>query len=290
MIYPSKKKILIISSIILVCGGLFLGLRYNSVKTKELNLKVKNQTTVADLVDRDTDGDGLKDWEEVLTKTDPNKADTDGNGVSDFKQIRGNSTETKTLTQTEKFNQDLLATLVSLDRAGALNETSIANISQELADKIKNESLPDKFSKGDLKIVPSTNKNAVSYAKKILSILSDKSQKKLGSELSLTADYLSGKIDKNKFQGELKIISDSYKKLGVSASVLEVPENAKDIHYLFINNSYNTGVSLELLIQLKDDPLNGVIGIENYRNFSSRFLVSLEEIAKYFQSNAIIKE
>ena len=38
-------------------------------------------------LDKDTDGDGLKDWEELLWKTDPNKMDTDGDGTPDGEEI-----------------------------------------------------------------------------------------------------------------------------------------------------------------------------------------------------------
>lgn len=38
----------------------------------------------------DTDGDGMKDWEEALWKTDPNKTDTDGDGTSDSDEIKLN--------------------------------------------------------------------------------------------------------------------------------------------------------------------------------------------------------
>lgn len=44
------------------------------------------QTTVEPQVDtseKDTDGDGLADWEEILWSTDPNNADTDGDGIRD---------------------------------------------------------------------------------------------------------------------------------------------------------------------------------------------------------------
>lgn len=37
---------------------------------------------------RDTDGDGLKDWEEALYRTDQQKADTDGDGAPDGEEIK----------------------------------------------------------------------------------------------------------------------------------------------------------------------------------------------------------
>ncbi len=38
---------------------------------------------------KDTDKDGLKDWEEALWKTDPSNPDTDGDGSSDGEEVQG---------------------------------------------------------------------------------------------------------------------------------------------------------------------------------------------------------
>ncbi len=40
--------------------------------------------------DKDSDSDGLKDWEETLWKTDPNNPDSDGDGMSDGEEVRNN--------------------------------------------------------------------------------------------------------------------------------------------------------------------------------------------------------
>jgi hypothetical protein len=39
---------------------------------------------------KDSDGDGLKDWEEIIYGTDPQNPDTDGDGTSDGEEIAGN--------------------------------------------------------------------------------------------------------------------------------------------------------------------------------------------------------
>lgn len=39
---------------------------------------------------KDSDGDGLKDWEEIIYRTDPQNADTDGDGTKDGEEIKQN--------------------------------------------------------------------------------------------------------------------------------------------------------------------------------------------------------
>lgn len=40
------------------------------------------------LGEKDTDGDGIKDWEEIIIRTDPNNPDTDSDGISDGKETQ----------------------------------------------------------------------------------------------------------------------------------------------------------------------------------------------------------
>lgn len=42
------------------------------------------------IAQKDTDGDGIKDWEEVIIGTDPKNPDTDGDGTPDGKEIQQN--------------------------------------------------------------------------------------------------------------------------------------------------------------------------------------------------------
>lgn len=39
------------------------------------------------IAQKDTDGDGLKDWEEIIIRTDPHNPDTDGDGIPDGQEI-----------------------------------------------------------------------------------------------------------------------------------------------------------------------------------------------------------
>lgn len=38
------------------------------------------------IAQKDTDGDGIKNWEETIIRTDPNNPDTDGDGISDGRE------------------------------------------------------------------------------------------------------------------------------------------------------------------------------------------------------------
>lgn len=57
---------------------------------KKLHTRIvesKKSEAIKKISDNDTDGDGLKDWQEILYKTDIDVVDTDGDGKSDYEEI-----------------------------------------------------------------------------------------------------------------------------------------------------------------------------------------------------------
>lgn len=92
------------------------GGQYYQISTaSELSQLFTNIKTASDL-SKDTDGDGLKDWEEVtglrlkngmIVYTDPNNADTDGDGVNDNVEL-GNIVAITFTTQNAPANSTLI--------------------------------------------------------------------------------------------------------------------------------------------------------------------------------------
>ncbi len=89
---PSKKFILLVLAL-LVLGGTFWVFRNNSKKNQTnygASGQLNNGPVVAEEISKDSDADGLKDWEEALWKTDPNNRDTDNDGTPDGQEIKEN--------------------------------------------------------------------------------------------------------------------------------------------------------------------------------------------------------
>jgi hypothetical protein len=57
---------------------------------KITSLSAETKAKVQEFMTLDSDNDGMKDWEEALWKTDPQKSDTDGDGTSDSEEIKLN--------------------------------------------------------------------------------------------------------------------------------------------------------------------------------------------------------
>jgi hypothetical protein len=123
-------------------------------------------TTVGDLVNKDTDTDGILDWEESLWGTDPTLKETtpgtpDATAIEKIKAQNKDESETansqnpddKTpeLTQTEKFARELFATTSALNQNGGIDSSTAEQIGAALADKIQNAVQRKIFSLADIK-------------------------------------------------------------------------------------------------------------------------------------------
>lgn len=125
-------------------------------------------TTLEDLVNKDTDQDGIRDWEEGLWGTDPTKAETTP-GTADSVAInkssdqsvnqqggsllKKNSQAAENLTETDKFSRELFATVATASQNGVMDQATIDTLSISLAEKIKNPIIKKTFSSSDIKTI-----------------------------------------------------------------------------------------------------------------------------------------
>jgi hypothetical protein len=138
---PSLKNIVLILAAAALIGGAFFVAEYRNTKDENVVyeapvISTSTPTLSPELQNRDSDSDGLKDWEEVLLGTDAHKADTDGDGTADGKEttlgrnplVKGpkdkmsetasSKTPTEDLTPTDLLARDFFARYMELRQAG----------------------------------------------------------------------------------------------------------------------------------------------------------------------------
>ncbi|NOY35390.1 MAG: hypothetical protein GXP44_00460 [bacterium] len=87
---PSRKFAIVVLVFLLATGGLFLFFGGEAMKRKTPDASPQKRF-IAGMFQggrKDSDNDGLKDWEEVLWKTDPQNPDTDGDGTKDGEEVK----------------------------------------------------------------------------------------------------------------------------------------------------------------------------------------------------------
>jgi len=147
--------------------GFFFKNSADLAQNKEGEGLVYSTAIVQDLVNKDTDGDGVLDWEESLWETDPTKKETtpgtpDSAAISKLKTdqtvqqgeslLKGKSQEMENLTETDKFSRELFSTVAALNQSGAMDEATADKISNSLAEHIQNASPKKVYTLSDIKI------------------------------------------------------------------------------------------------------------------------------------------
>jgi hypothetical protein len=137
-----------------------------SNKIESSGLVYSGDEKVGDLIIRDTDGDGVSDWQEGLFGTDPSKKDTNGDGISDKVEIAKmqgqvpvngelnlDTETTGDLNNTDQLSRELFSTIATLNQTGVVDQATIDMLSDSLADRIQNSSNKAPFELSNLKII-----------------------------------------------------------------------------------------------------------------------------------------
>jgi hypothetical protein len=244
--------------------------------------------TIGNLVSRDTDKDGIPDWEEGLWGTDPLKKETTP-GVPDSvaieklkndKQIdqtlslpdENNSSSAENINKTEKLSRELISTVSALSQEGALDQDTIDRLTSTLADGIKNSPAEKVFSLSDLKVIKNNNTESI----KNYSLAMDNIYKKQAS-LPTVIDVL-GEFapDENTINIDaLKkldpIITDTQLKIK-KLTTISIPSSIAPEHLEVVN-------SLQRLLE----------NMQNIQLYETDTVVALGAISKYEENTTLLE-
>ncbi len=276
-------------------------------KPTKQNIAVKDQTATAEIqqiYEKDTDGDGLYDWEEILWSTDPNKADTDGNGVTDSEEIfakndntglgldhdalnnnsqnysyLANNTSDETLTATDAVSRELFGSfLSSLQKDKKLSPREQEEMVNNALRSTMPLMRPPIYTDNEVHTVADTDRNINLYIKTVT--------KKV--ELMLTGaqnEYLSmAKLtqgDKEQAQKELEETAKHYAKYTSELKNINVPTNAVLIHVDMIQSLLAYIHMLEGFSVLQTDPMRTAMSAQTFSSTGYTLKLSFEVFYAY---------
>lgn len=305
--YPMSKKVAVALAIfVVIVGGAFFATKIKN------NIKYQNEQVVADTQSeklyKDSDSDGLKDWEEELWHTDPYNPDTNGDGISDFDEIRSGinplgtgtadllSTSTlaakvnpsieSDLTDTDKFSRELFAKYVSEKQNGGLGTTT--DYTSFFLNYLSNNEKGDVpiYKDSDFKTIPETGDSLRAYGNNFGKIISDSAKQFPGNELQILDDAISANDSKklDALDNPIKrytAIRDALLSMNVPEGILPIHEKMANLLNLMISGIQNMKLVLS-------DPVKAMNGVSLYPDALGYFVDAIKNLHDYFINQGVI--
>lgn len=286
---PNKKTLWIIGAL---CGLSVLFIWLNQKKDIVPLLTQEDIITQSaeDITTRDSDQDGIHDWEEFLWNLDPNSKDSNANGLPDAEELevrkialRGTATvatSTATSTFTDTFSREFFVAFSALKQSGNLTTSNIDQIAKQSLEALTKATIQEKYLKKDLLLASSTPESKTIYEKNISQIGKGLSVKTLGKELELLGRAIN-KPRSEKLIVELKKIQQIYLTLAERTIKVAVPSAVQNTHLELANSYYKLGAAVGGLTQIYDDPALSIVYFNEYQKALDRLPVILNALAKY---------
>jgi hypothetical protein len=305
-----KKLIFIVLGLLIIVVVSFFVFKPNTASYKGGEVlpgginSIINAVAGGDTDKKDSDSDGLKDWEENLWGTNINNVDTDGDGTNDGDEVDNNrnpliagpddvfqenaftkqelSDSSDGLTETEKFSQEFFREYLSLKNSGiSFDDEGVQDffLSSTL-EKAQIAGSSNVYTSDDINIIYDNSREAVrAYGNAMGNIIS-----KYSVEKENEAVILKNAVETNskKELEKLDPIIVAYKDHIRDFLTVSVPQNAVGVHLRLINSFSSLAYTIEGMRVVFEDPLTTLNSIAVYQSDVQELADSFIDSNEYF--------
>jgi hypothetical protein len=290
---PSKKFLIrggiatgIILIVLIVQADWFRGLFNKSPKNVAV---ITSNETVGGIIGKDTNGNGIPDWEERLWGLDPTALYT--NGVSNKqlieekkKSLGVTDSNDGPLNETDILAQQLFSITSAINQSDQNDSGVLSSIGFDMGNSLKFKQVSNRYSLKNVKTTKTNTATLTSYYNSVTKISA-----KYKDEVAAT-DILVPALETGDFSeiSKLQETANSYIAFSKSLQALTVPTGIVEQHLALINGFYGMADSFQYISQIEDNGVNALAGIAIYKNYALRVDKALLELNDYFFNYGII--
>jgi Bacterial TSP3 repeat len=300
---------LVLSMIVIVSVLFFFTVSY-AFKKKDALVATDTQQEVLvastamsqKVYEKDTDGDGLADWEEILWASDPNNPDSDGDGVQDKDEIFSSDTGEGLAVQNTSLEENLSDIVVDSDNATEVVAKQLFNtvmlsmqngepLSEIDKEKLIEESLrtavpltfSESFTASEIRPVVATEQTREMYSQTLLRSF-EQMLDGVTSEYASLILMTQGDAE-NKVLGiqELQKTIDHYSKHIQNLKSVPVPDDAVTMHVNLVQALLRYTQTLQGFLRVNTDPLATVASLRVFPDAKTTLNESYKMIHTYME-------
>lgn len=292
---PSKNFQIVfgfISILILLGLGIFYFFSRDTKFSRNQDLEI-GKKTIYEIIDTDSDADGVADWEEKLWGTDISKKYT-FEGTADLDYIENKkkalnlseSNENEKITETETFAKEFFTAYLALKGTEGVDKNDIINFSDALGQKIANPQIENYYKENQIKLSKNdTIEDRSDYYQDVSNLFKKYKESGIGNELDIISKGLltyqnEGKTEK---YGELLLIGEAYQDFAKKTNELSVPPSLSEIHLNIINSANNTGISVINMSKVIEDPIVGLSALSSYQKYSDELVNAVGKLENFLE-------
>ncbi|HEX8947113.1 MAG TPA: thrombospondin type 3 repeat-containing protein [Candidatus Paceibacterota bacterium] len=256
---------------------------------------------------RDSDNDGLPDWEEALYGTDPHKADSLGLGMTDGEAVAkglivpkapaaeaapssASSTDASLPsapapgTLTAAFTQTFFMLYIGAKQqngGAALSQADLQNVVTQAFNAFSQTigPSPDFKTARDLKVSGSGPEALKAFAASADAVFNNTSIAASGSPIDYVQDALNNNDPTDAADiNNLRDIANGYRKIAIGLSVLPVPQELAGADLTLINAIKRLGEISGDFTHVNDDPLTTILALKQYSQALQNFLQAFADV------------
>lgn len=252
--------------------------------------KLAPGTTVGDLVTKDSNANGIADWEERLWGLDPSVLYT--NGVSNAQIIEEkkkalgiNPDAPATPTnETDQVARELFTITAALGTNAQIDDTTLAAIAAKLSTSIDTERINNKYSLKDIRTVPTSSASLQSYYSTMVKKVAP--YKSGSGDIEILVSAL--ETGDTSRLPELAATATKYRALAKELAAIQVPVGTATYHLNIINGLVGVADSFAFLQELDSNATNALIGVAVYKHYSIKLDTAIIEMEDYLHQYGIL--
>ena len=257
---------------------------------------------------KDSDSDGLPDWQEALYGTDPLNPESfqegilDGDAVSqglvepkvrvtepnaetDIESIPGITPSSDSLT--DRFSRELLTQYLSNRGTTAPTSAEIISFVEKGIQNLKAEAVsPPRYTLADVSVAGGVGAQSLqTYAAEAETAFAQNTVSADKNELSYFADAL--KDDAAALE-KIEDISAAYANIAAAMIEISVPNEARQAHLTIVNALIHMSEASADMAALKTDPVRALLGIGLYASYAQELVSGFANLSGVFTARQVV--